>query len=88
MNDKLYKVLLFVAALVMPIVCGGVIYALVTDAYEAFERFGFFRFLASEEWSYTEGAEQYGALPFITGTLIGIVAQEVFIRVGHLLRVK
>ena len=70
MNDKLYKVLLFVAALVMPLVCGGVIYALVTDAYEAFEHFGFFKFLTSKEWSYTEGAEQYGALPFITGTLM------------------
>lgn len=70
MSDKLYKVLLFVAALVMPMVCGGVIYALVTDAYEAFEHFGFFRFLTSSEWSYTEGAEVYGALPFITGTLM------------------
>ena len=70
MNDKLYKVLLFAAALIMPIVCGGVIYALVTDAYEAFEYFGFFNFLTSQEWSYTEGAEQYGALPFITGTLM------------------
>ncbi|MBQ3188816.1 MAG: phosphate ABC transporter permease subunit PstC [Bacteroidaceae bacterium] len=70
MSDKLYKVLLFVAALVMPTVCGGVIYALVTDAYEAFEHFGFFRFLTSSEWSYTEGAEVYGALPFITGTLM------------------
>jgi len=78
MNDKLYKVLLFVAALVMPIVCGGVIYALVTDAYEAFERFGFFRFLASEEWSYTEGAEQYGALPFITGTLMTTLLALIF----------
>ncbi|MBR7134122.1 MAG: phosphate ABC transporter permease subunit PstC [Bacteroidaceae bacterium] len=70
MSDKLYKVMLFVAALVMPTVCGGVIYALVTDAYEAFEHFGFFRFLTSSEWSYTEGAEVYGALPFITGTLM------------------
>lgn len=70
MSDKLYKVLLFVAALVMPTVCGGVIYALVTDANEAFEHFGFFRFLTSSEWSYTEGAEVYGALPFITGTLM------------------
>lgn len=70
MSDKLYKVLLFVAALVMPTVCGGVIYALVTDAYEAFEHFGFFRFLTSSEWSYTEGAEVYGALPFIIGTLM------------------
>lgn len=78
MNDKRYKVLLFVAALTMPIVCGGVIYALVTDAYEAFEHFGFFRFLASKEWSYTEGAEQYGALPFITGTLMTTLLALIF----------
>lgn len=70
MNDKLYKFLLFMATLVMPLVCGGVVYALVTDAYDAFEHFGFFKFLTSKEWSYTEGAEQYGALPFITGTLM------------------
>ena len=70
MSDKLYKILLFAAALIMPIVCGGVVYALVTDAYDAFEHFGFFKFLTSSEWSYTEGAERYGALPFITGTLM------------------
>ena len=70
MNDKIYRIILFIAALVMPIVCGGVIYALITDAYEAVEHFGFFRFLTSSEWSYTEGEEQYGALPFITGTLM------------------
>lgn len=70
MNDKLYRGFLFIAALVVPVVCGGVVYALVTDAYEAFEYFGFFRFLTSSEWSYTDGAEQYGALPFITGTLM------------------
>ena len=70
MNDKLYKILVYAAALIMPIVCGGVVYALVTDAYDAFEHFGFFKFLTSSEWSYTEGAERYGALPFITGTLM------------------
>lgn len=70
MSDKIYKVLLYVAAFVMPIVCGGVVYALVTDAYEAFDYFGFFKFLTSSEWSYTEGSEHYGALPFITGTLL------------------
>ena len=70
MNDKLYKFLLFAAALTIPLVCGGVVYALVTDAYGAFEYFGFFKFLTSSEWSYTDGAEQYGALPFITGTLM------------------
>ena len=78
MNDKLYRILLFAAALVIPIVCGGVIYALVTDAHEAFEYFGFFKFLTSSEWSYTEGAEQYGALPFITGTLMTTLLALVF----------
>ena len=70
MNDKIYKSLLFAAALVMPIICGGVVYALVTDAYGAFEHFGFLNFLTSTEWDYTTGAEKYGALPFITGTLM------------------
>lgn len=70
MNDKLYRAILFIAAVTIPVVCGGVLYALVTDAHDAFEHFGFFRFITSSEWSYTEGAEQYGALPFITGTLL------------------
>ena len=78
MSDKLYKVLLFLAALIMPAVCGGVIYALVTDAYDAFEHFGFFRFLTSSEWDYTQGEEQYGALPFITGTLMTTLLALIF----------
>lgn len=78
MNDKIYKVALFAAAMIMPIVCGGVVYALVTDAYDAFEHFGFFSFLTSSDWSYTEGAEQYGALPFITGTLLTTLLALIF----------
>lgn len=78
MNDKLYKVLLFVAAFFMPLVLGGIVYALVTDASEAFGHFGFLNFLTSKEWSYTEGAEQYGALPFITGTLMTTALALVF----------
>lgn len=70
MNDKVYRSLLLVAACVVPIVCGGVVYALVTDASAAFAHFGFFQFMASEAWDYTQGHEQYGALPFITGTLM------------------
>ena len=62
----------------MPIVCGGIVYALVTDAYDAFEYFGFFRFLTSAEWDYTEGAETYGALPFITGTLMTTLLALIF----------
>lgn len=61
---------MFGAALVMPIVCGGVILSLTTDASEALLHFGFFDFLFSDKWDYTPGNEQYGALPFITGTLL------------------
>ena len=78
MNDKIYRVILFIAAMVMPIVCGGVVYALVTDAHDAFEHFGFLKFLTSSDWSYTEGAEQYGALPFITGTLMTTLLALIF----------
>ena len=70
MNDKIYNLLLWVAALVVPLVCGGIVYALVTDATEAFNHFGFLNFLTSSEWSYTEGSETYGALPFVVGTLL------------------
>ena len=78
MSDKLYKGLLFIISLIIPLVCGGVVYALVTDAYDAFEHFGFFKFLTSSDWDYTQGAEQYGALPFITGTLMTTLLALIF----------
>ena len=70
MSDKIFKTILFLTASMIPLICGGIVYALVTDAYQAFEHFGFFKFLTSSEWNYTEGNEQYGAMPFITGTLM------------------
>ena len=78
MNDKIYNSLLLVAVLVVPIACGGIIYALVTDATEAFNHFGFLNFLTSSEWSYTEGSERYGALPFIAGTLLTTLLALIF----------
>lgn len=78
MSDRIYRIILFATVCVMPIVCGGVVYALVTDASEAFEYFGFFRFLTSSEWNYTEGQEEYGALPFITGTLLTSLLALIF----------
>lgn len=78
MNDKLYKFLLFLSAVIIPIICGGVVYALIIDAYDAFEHFGFLNFLTSSEWNYTEGNEQYGALPFIVGTLTTTLLALIF----------
>lgn len=70
MRDKLFQTTLLIVAMFVPLVCGGIVYALVTDAYMAFERFGFVGFITSADWSYTASNEQYGALPFITGTLL------------------
>ena len=70
MQDKLFRLLLILASICIPLVCGGIIYSLTQDAAGAFERFGFWHFIFSDEWDYTPGREQYGALPFITGTLL------------------
>lgn len=70
MGDKIFKIVLFTMALFVPFVCGGIIYSLTISAYEALEEFGLWGFISSSEWSYTAGDEQYGALPFITGTLL------------------
>lgn len=70
LSDKTFRVLLFIAALVVPLIAGGIICSLVTDASDAISHFGFFQFMFSSEWSYTEGDEHYGALPFLTGTLL------------------
>lgn len=69
-NDTVFKFLLWAAAIVVPLICSGIILSLTTDATMAFRKFGFLRFIFSSEWSYTAGAEAYGALPFITGTLL------------------
>ena len=70
LSDKTFRVLLFIAALVVPLIAGGIICSLVTDASDAISHFGFFQFMFSSEWNYTEGDEHYGALPFLVGTLL------------------
>lgn len=69
-SDKMFRVLLLLAALFIPTIAGGIIYSLMSDSYDAIYQFGFFQFLFSSEWNYTDGNEAYGALPFITGTLL------------------
>lgn len=70
MQDKLFKVLLILSAIVIPVIGGGIIYSLTVDASGAFEEFGFWHFIFSDYWVTTAGKESYGALPFITGTLL------------------
>lgn len=70
MQDKIFRVLLILSAVVIPIIGGGIVYSLTADASGAFEHFGFWNFIFSGDWVTTAGKESYGALPFITGTLL------------------
>ena len=70
MQDKLFRFILILSAIVIPIIGGGIIYSLTNDAASAFRQFGFWEFIFSDDWNYTPGNESYGALPFITGTLL------------------
>ena len=70
MQDKIFRALLILSAVVIPVIGGGIIYSLTYDASGAFEHFGFWNFIFSDDWVTTAGKESYGALPFITGTLL------------------
>lgn len=70
MQDKIFRALLILSAVVIPVIGGGIIYSLTNDASGAFEHFGFWNFIFSDDWVTTAGKESYGALPFITGTLL------------------
>ena len=69
-RDRLFKLTLWIAAIIVPLICGGIFLSLASDAHLAFKEFGFFKFIFSTEWTQTPGTEKYGALPFITGTLL------------------
>lgn len=69
MKDRLFKILIFSTALTIVLITGGMVYSLTTGAAPAFEKFGFFKFIFSGDWSYTQNSESYGAGAFIVGTL-------------------
>ena len=68
MKDKIFDLLLSLAAVTVVLLTAGIVYALTSESLPALERFGFFGFLTGTEWS--DHTEHYGALPFVTGTLL------------------
>ena len=68
MKDKIFKSILFIASCLILVLTAGVIYALVTQSINAFSAFGLFNFISSTNWDSVNN--DFGALPFITGTLI------------------
>jgi phosphate transport system permease protein len=72
-SDKITKAILLLSSFIILFIAGGMIYSLVQGAIPAFKDFGF-SFIFSNNWNPTEGKENYGALPFIAGTVITSVA--------------
>jgi phosphate transport system permease protein len=68
-SDKLTKKVLSSSTFIILIVSAGIVFSLIVGAIPAFKEFGI-GFIFTNEWNPTEGHEVYGALPFITGTLI------------------
>ena len=69
MSDKTTKIILFLSAVLLIVLAGGMVFSLVSGSVPAFREFGA-GFIFSKEWNPTEGSEHYGALPFIAGTII------------------
>ena len=70
MQDKIFRALLIISAIIITVIGVGIVFSLVNDASGAFKEFGFWNFIFSDDWVTTAGKEKYGALPFITGTLL------------------
>jgi phosphate transport system permease protein len=69
MKDKIFKAILFIAALMILLVTAGIVYTLVVGSTGAFRHFGVLEFVGSSDWNPREDHEKYGALSFIVGTL-------------------
>jgi len=68
-GDKVTKALLFVSSLVILLLSAGLVLSLAGGAIPAFKEYGL-GFITSTVWNPTSGSEEYGAMPFIAGTVI------------------
>ncbi len=76
MKDKLFNILLSVATVLVVLVASGILYALCSESMPAIKQYGLSSFITSSEWS--DMRNSFGALPFITGTLLTSVLALLF----------
>jgi phosphate transport system permease protein len=76
MKDKIFRSLLVFACILIVMLTAGIVYALVSQSVGALSHFGFWGFVSSSEWN--PRTDIYGALPFITGTLLTATLALVF----------
>ncbi|WP_167604803.1 phosphate ABC transporter permease subunit PstC [Maribellus sediminis] len=72
-SDKITKAVLFASSFVILLIAGGMIFSLAGGAIPAIKAFGL-KFIWANTWNPTEGQENYGALPFIAGTILTSIA--------------
>ncbi len=68
-GDRVIKALLFVSSLIILLLSAGIVLSLAGGAIPAFREYGL-GFITSTVWNPTSGSEEYGAFPFIAGTVI------------------
>ncbi len=66
-GDRLFRLVLAAAAATAPLLLGGILLALLSGAWPAIQRFGL-AFFAGSKWDPV--THEFGALPFIYGTLV------------------
>ncbi len=68
-GDRVTKALLFISSLIILLLSAGIVLSLTGGAIPAFKEYGL-GFITSTVWNPTSGSEEYGAMPFIAGTVI------------------
>jgi len=68
-TEKAVKILLFISSVLIILIAAGMVLSLMNGSIPVFKEFGL-KFIVSDRWNPTEGKEDYGALAFITGTVL------------------
>jgi phosphate transport system permease protein len=68
-SEKAVKVVLFLSSVIIILIVSGMVLSLMNGSIPVFKEFGL-RYIISAKWNPTEGREEYGALAFITGTVL------------------
>jgi phosphate transport system permease protein len=68
-SERIVKIVLFLASFIVIIITAGMVLSLTNGSIPVFKEFGL-RFIISSVWNPTQGREEYGALPFIAGTVM------------------
>ncbi len=72
-SDKVTKTILLLSSFVILLIAAGMIFSLVEGSIPAIKSFGV-QFIWGNNWNPTLGQEDYGALPFIAGTIVTSLA--------------